>query len=44
MLALGVEVGLGPGHIILDGDPAPLPQKGEIAPQFWAHLYCSQTA
>ena len=20
--------GLGPGHIVLDGDPAPLPQKG----------------
>ena len=23
-MALGVEVGLGPGHIVLDGDPAPL--------------------
>ena len=27
-MALGVEVGLGPGHIVLDGDPAPLPKKG----------------
>jgi len=27
-MALGIEVGLGPGHIVLDGDPAPLPQKG----------------
>jgi len=24
-MALGVEVGLGPGHIVLDGDPASLP-------------------
>jgi len=22
---LGMRVGLGPGHIVLDGDPAPLP-------------------
>jgi len=27
------EVGLGPGHIALDGDPAPPPQKG-TAPNF----------
>jgi len=25
---------LGPGHIVLDGDPASLPQKGH-SPQFW---------
>ena len=24
---LGMEVGLGPGHIVLDGDPAPLPKN-----------------
>jgi len=24
----GMEMGLGPGHIVLDGDPAPLPKKG----------------
>ena len=24
----GMQVGLGPGHIVLDGDPAPPPQKG----------------
>ena len=24
-MALGMEVGLGPGHIVLDEDPAPLP-------------------
>jgi len=27
-MALGVEVDLGPGHIVPDGDAAPLPQKG----------------
>jgi len=27
-MALGMEVGLGPGHIVLDGEPAPLPKKG----------------
>jgi len=27
-MALGMEVGLGPGHIVLDGDPAPFPKKG----------------
>ena len=26
-MALGMEVGLGQGRIVLDGDPAPLPQK-----------------
>jgi len=24
-MKLGVQVGLGPGHIVLGGDPAPLP-------------------
>jgi len=27
-MPLGTEVGLGPGHIVLDGDRAPPPQKG----------------
>jgi len=40
-----MEVGLGPGHIVLHGDPAPLPQKGADPPhQFSAHFYCGQTA
>ena len=44
-MALGTEVGLGPGHTVLDGDPAPLPKKGaEPTPQFSAHFYCGQTA
>ena len=32
-MKLGTKVGLGPGHILLDGDPAPLPKRGG-APNF----------
>jgi len=44
-MKLGMQVGLGPGHVIvLDADPAPLPKNGEVPPpQFLAHVYC-QTA
>jgi len=38
-----VEVGLDPGHIVLDGDPA-LPKNGWYNPQFSAHVRCGQTA
>jgi len=39
------EVGLGPHDTVLDGEPAPLPQKGaEPPPIFTAHVYCGQTA
>jgi len=31
-MSLSKEVGLGPGDIVLDGDPAPLPQKGAQQP------------
>ena len=30
-MPLGVEVGLGPGHIVLDGDPAPPAERGTAA-------------
>jgi len=33
-MKLGTQIGLGPGHIVLDGDPAPLPQKGAEPPNF----------
>jgi len=33
-MALGVEMGVRRGHIVLDGDPAPLPKKGESSPNF----------
>jgi len=36
-MALGTEVGFVQGHIVLHGDPAPLPQ-------FSAHFYCGHTA
>jgi len=31
---LGMEVDLGPGHIMLDGDPAPPRERGTGAPSF----------
>jgi len=31
-MPLGTDVGLGPGHIVLDGDPAPPTEKGTAAP------------
>jgi len=36
-MSLGMEVGLGPGDFVLDGDPAPPPQKegGAPYPNFW---------
>ena len=38
-MALGMEVGLGPGHFV------PHPQKGaELPLLFSAHVYCGQTA
>jgi len=42
-MKLGVQVGLGPGHIVLDGDLAPPPPKGH-SPQFSTHICCGQMA
>jgi len=39
-MSLGMELGLGPGDFLLDGDPAAPPQGGG----FSAHVYCGQTA
>jgi len=33
-MPLGTEVGLGPGDIVLDGDPVPPPKKGAHPPIF----------
>ena len=42
-MALGMQVGLGPGHIVLNGDPrTPLSKMGHSF-QFSAHVYCGQT-
>jgi len=44
-LVLGMEVALSPDDFVLDGDSAPLPEKGpQPTPQFSAHFYCGQTA
>jgi len=40
-MKLGTQVGLGPGHIVLNGTY--LPQKGH-GPQFSAHVRSGQTA
>jgi len=42
-LKLGLQVGLGPSHIVLDGDPPHPPPKGH-SPQFSAHICCGQMA
>jgi len=36
-----INMKLGPGHIVLDGDPAPPPQKGHC-PQFSAHVWLDE--
>jgi len=48
-MAFGTEMGLGPGHIVLDGDPAPLPIKGHSPPIFgrcllWANAWMDEDA
>ena len=42
-MPLDTEIGLGSGHIVLDGKPVPFPQKGH-SPHFSAHVYCGKTA
>jgi len=42
-MKLGLWVGLGSGHIVLDVDPAPLLLRG-TAPQFSAHISCCKIA
>jgi len=41
---LGMQVGLGPGHTVLDGDPAPPSQKGAEPPIFGPHICRGQMA
>jgi len=38
-----MQVGLSPGHIVLDGDLLPSPKRGQ-SPQFLAYIYCGQMA
>jgi len=37
-MKLGTQVGLGPGHIVLDGDPGLPLQRGTAPPIFGPHL------
>ena len=41
-MPLGMGVGLGPSHIMLDGDPVPFPKRN-AAPHFSADVYCGHT-
>ena len=43
-MALDMQVGLGPGHIVLDWEPgSPPPKRGQSTPNF-RPVYCGQTA
>ena len=43
-MPLGIDLGLGPGDFVLDGDPVTPCPKGGRPPKFSAHVYCDQTA
>ena len=49
-MKLDVEIGLGPCDIVLDGDPAPPPQKGGTAPSifgpfmWWPNVWMERDA
>ena len=42
-MPLGMEVGLGPGDFVLDGDPAPR-KRSQPPTQVLAHVCCGQVA
>jgi len=43
-MALGMDVGLGPGNFVFDGDPAtPSTEGTPTTTQYLAHVYCGQT-
>jgi len=42
-MPLGKEIGLGPGDIVLDGDPAPFTERGTAAPDFSLHFALSRS-
>jgi len=41
-MKLGMQVGFGPGYMVLDGDPVPPLQKGQQPLQFSGHICCGQ--
>jgi len=44
-MKLGKQVGLDPGHTVLDGDPAPSTERDTAAPTFeiYGHSLCLRT-
>ena len=42
-MPISTEIGLVPGHVVLDRDPAPHPKK-RAHPQFLAHVSCGEMA
>jgi len=42
-MKLGMQVGIGPGHIVLDGNQLPFPKRGR-SPQFSSYICCGQMA
>jgi len=43
-MKLSMQVGLGPGNIVLDGTRSPQKKGHSPPPQFLAHVYCGQMA
>jgi len=41
-MPLVMEVGLGPGNTVLDGDPAPPSPKGHVRSPLFDRVYCGQ--
>jgi len=39
-----MEEGLGPGNLVLDGHPAPLPKRGASPSPIFNHAHCGQMA
>jgi len=42
-MPVGMEIGLGPGDFVFDGDPAPPEKRVQPPHNFWP-VYCGQTA
>jgi len=42
-ISFGTEVGLSLGDTVLDGNPAPLKERGTATHHFSTHVYCGQT-
>jgi len=42
-MALGMEVGPGPGHTVLHGNPVPLPKQGAESPIIFGPFLLCQT-